>query len=109
MSLIPFLNHLRENVGSKIGSKGFVAVNLPRVWNKYMVSHVLANRGEVDTSGDTQALKLSWISDSGKHKELWSIEHPRAQDDLFTGGHSPSFAYYHVNEKMDAIRTCRLT
>ena len=109
MSLTPFLNHLRENVGRKIGSKSFVVVSLPRVWNKYVVSHVLANRGEVDTSGDTQTLKFSWISDSGKHKKLWSVEHPRTQDDLFTGGHSPSFTCYYVNEKVDAIRACWLT
>jgi len=63
-SLIPFLNHRGETVGYKIGSKGFVAANSPRPWKQYLVSRILTNRWQVDTSGDNQTLKFGGISGS---------------------------------------------
>ena len=54
VSPIPFLNVLRENIGSNIGLDGLVVINLPWISEQQMISHVLANRGEVDASGDTQ-------------------------------------------------------
>ena len=67
MSLIPHLNVLRENVGSEIGVEGLVIINLPRISEIHMVSHVLADRGEIDASGDAQIRKLGWVADSGEH------------------------------------------
>ena len=52
VSLIPFLDPLRENVGSEVGVEGLVGINSPRIPEKHVVAHILADRGEVDTSGD---------------------------------------------------------
>ena len=52
VSPIPFLNLLRENIGSEMGVECFTVINSPWVCEHYMIGHVLANRGEVDASGD---------------------------------------------------------
>ena len=70
-----------------------------------MVRHVLADGGEVDTSGDAQTRELGWITNSREHEKLWSVEHPRTQDDLFTGRHLPPLTLIHlcpVNKRMRA-------
>ena len=43
VSPIPFLDILRENVGGKIGVEGFIVIDSPRIYEKHMVSHVLAD------------------------------------------------------------------
>ena len=67
VSPFPFLDPLRKDIGSKVGAKGFVAINPPRISDQYVIGHVLAYRGEVDTSGDTQTCKFSFVADSGEH------------------------------------------
>ena len=52
MSLIPFLDLLWENVGSEVGVDGLVGISLPRIPEINVVAHILADRGEVDASGD---------------------------------------------------------
>ena len=104
MSLIPFLDVLCDNVGSEIGVKGFVIIDgLPPVREQYVVSHVLADRGEVDASGDAQPREFGWVANSGEHEELWGIENSRAQNNLFAGGHLPPLTFCHVSERRCAI------
>jgi len=43
VSLIPFLDPLRENIRGKMGVEGLVAINSPRVSEEHVVSHILAN------------------------------------------------------------------
>ena len=100
VSLIPFLDSLRENVGIEIGVKGFVAADSPSICEHQVVSHVLADRGEIDTSGDAQTRKFSWIADSREHEELWSVGRSRTQNDLLVGGHPPPLTLYPVNGRM---------
>ena len=63
-----------------------------------MIRHILADRGEVDTSGDTQFRELNRIADPREHEKLWSVEYPRAQNDLSAGGHLPPLTLRPVNE-----------
>ena len=53
VSPTPFLKVLRENVGSKMDLVGIVVIHSPWVCEQYVIGHVLADRWEVDTSGDT--------------------------------------------------------
>ena len=94
---IPLLNILWECVGSKIRLERLVCIGLPCIYEHRMVGHVLADRREVDASGDAQTRELGWIADSREHEKLWSIEHPRTQDDLFTGCNLPSLTLCPVN------------
>jgi len=103
MGPIPLLNVLGEGVGNEVGLDGLIGKKLPRIHEEYVVGHVLADRGEVDTSIDTQTLKFCRIPNSGEHEKLWSAERPCAQNDLFASGHFPSFTWYHVNERTHAI------
>ena len=59
VSIIPFLDSLRENVGIEIGGEGFIAVDSPPIREHQVVSHILADRGEIDTSVDAQTRELS--------------------------------------------------
>ena len=43
VSLIPFLDSLRENVGGEIRVDGFVVINSPWISEKRVVGHVLAD------------------------------------------------------------------
>jgi len=43
VSLIPFLNALGERVGSKVGLECLIGVDLPRIHEICVVSHVLAD------------------------------------------------------------------
>ena len=94
---IPLLNILWECVGSKIRLERLVCIGLPCIYEHRMVGHVLADRREVDASGDAQTRELGWIADSREHEKLWSIEHPRTQDDLFSGCNLPSLTLCSVN------------
>jgi len=89
VSLIPFLNTLREHAGSEVGLEGLIGIDLPPIYEECVVTHVLANRGEVDTRSDAQTLEFVRISNSGEQKKLWSAEHPSAHNDLFTSGNFP--------------------
>ena len=43
VSLIPFLNALRESIGSSVGLEGLVGIDLPCIYEECMVGHVLAD------------------------------------------------------------------
>ena len=103
MSLIPLLNILWESVGSKIRLEGLVCISLPCIKEVRMVGHVLADRGEVDTGGDAETRELGWITNSREHKKLWSVDHPSAQDDLFSGRNLPPLTLCLVSKRMLAI------
>ena len=103
MSLVPLLNILWESIGSKIRLERLVCIGLPRIKEVCMVGHVLADRREVDTSGDAETRELGWITDSREHEKLWSVEHPRTQDDLFTGRNLPPLTLCPVSERIRAI------
>jgi len=103
VSLIPFLDTLREDAGSKVGLEGLIGIDLPRIYEECVVTHVLANRGEVDARSDAQTLEFARISNSGEQKKLWGAEHPSAHNDLFTSGHFPSFTWRTVSERMRVI------
>ena len=68
-----------------------------------MVGHVLADRREVDTGGDAKTRELRWIADPREHEKLGSVEHPRTQDDLFTGRNLPPLTLCPVSELIRAI------
>jgi len=85
------LDLLRENGGGN--KKGSVNVGLLRIREGRLVSHALADRGDVDTSGDTQVRQLGWISNSREHERMRSVERPRAQIDLFASCNFPSLTH----------------
>ena len=103
VSHVPLLNILWESVGSKIRLEGLVGSGLPRIEEVCMVGHVLADRREVDTGGDAKTRELGWITDSREHEKLWSVDHPSAQDDLFSGRHLPPLTLCPVSERIHAI------
>ena len=103
VSLVPLLNILWESVRSEIRLEGLVCIGLPCIEEVCMVGHVLADRREVDTGGDTQTRELGWITDSREHEKLGSIEHPRTQDDLFTSRNLPPLTLCPVNERILVI------
>ena len=103
VSLIPLLNILWKRVGSKIGFEGLICIGLPCIKEICVVGHVLADRREVDTGGDTQTRELGLITDSREHEKLWSVEHPRTQDHLFAGCDLPPLALNPVNERIRVI------
>jgi len=43
VSLIPFLDPLREHVGGEVGVEGLVVINSPRIPEEHVVSHILAD------------------------------------------------------------------
>ena len=103
VSPIPFLNVLGKDIGSEICLKGLIVINLPRVSEIYVVGHVLADRGKVNTSADTQTRKLGWVSNSREHQKLWSVENTCAQNDLFASGHFPPLTLCTVNERTRGV------
>ena len=68
VSLVPFVSLLWENCGREIGLESLVVINLPWISEHHVISHVLANRGEIDASGDTQTRKLRRIANSREHQ-----------------------------------------
>ena len=86
-----------------MGLGGLVVINSPWISEKYVVGHVLADRGEADASLDTQLFELGWVADSREHQKLWGVENTRAQNDLFAGGHLPPLTLCIVNTRMLAV------
>ena len=101
---IPFLNSPREKVGVEIGVEGFIAADSPPICEPYVVSHVLADRGEIDTGGDAQTRKLNWIADPREHQKLRSIDRPCTQNDLLVGGHLPPLTLCPVSERTGVVK-----
>ena len=102
-SLVPSLYVLWEDIGGEMGIEGFVVIDLPTISEHHVVGKVLANRGEINASGDTQVRKLGRIPNSREHEELWGVDRPRAQNDLFTSGHPPPLAFCPINERTHEV------
>lgn len=58
-----------------------------------MVLQVSADLSGVDDGGDVQRLKLSGVSNAGKHHDLRSTDGAGGQDDLLSGVHGIDGAY----------------
>ena len=107
VSPMPFLDLLWEDIWGKVGVESLVTINLPRISKKHVVSHILPDRGEVDTCRDAKSRQLCWIANPGEHEKLRSVEHSCTQDDLFAGGNSPSLTLHSVNKRMCMILVSR--
>ena len=76
MNPIPLLDVLRESVGRKIRLNSLIVIDFQWISEQHMITHVLADRGEVDASGNTQTRELSRIANSGEHQKLRDVEDP---------------------------------
>jgi hypothetical protein len=92
-----------ENVRERNTSRCVVVVDLPRIPETHMISHVLADGWEVDAGGDAQARKFCGITNPREHQKLWGVDHSCAHDHLFVGGYLPPLTWdlFTLSAKMD--------
>lgn len=83
MGLVPL-----RNLGSEEGSiavlivEGFVAVDVVRIAQAWMVRQVCANRREVDDRCDVKARQDVLITDAGEHQYLGSVHSSSGKNDF---------------------------